>query len=317
MNPFTSAQSLSRRRWFSTGLAGAALLASRPWSLAADPQETRPPEAAGRLKISSFYNYLPGPLPERLAFLEKAGVEGVELRGVKLPDNVNGSPIGNPKYFAEVLRDSKLKPTALDFTNLAPLISDSPEIRLKFTDSLKRAIDVAAELKAPNLITVPPRLNAETVLPDPNVIRKVFLETLPALGERAAQAGICIMIEPIDRHAGNCLHVVADVASLVRDCNTPGLGIVADFCIMMEEETSITGAFLSGGSYIRQVHLSSLHRKMPGQGKDDEARFREGFRGMKIIGYPGYCSFECGTAAGFSKDLLPAMEFLRRVWEQA
>ncbi len=68
---------------------------------------------------------------------------------------------------------------------------------------------------------------------------------------------------------------------------------------------------------MRQVYLSSLNRKTPGVGKADELRYREGFLGLKMIGYQGYCSFERGDRDTFPCGVSQPMEFLRRVWAQA
>jgi sugar phosphate isomerase/epimerase len=313
--------SITRRGILAAGLAGTAMLCTPSRPAAADEPVREPAgTTAGRpaaLKFSSWYNHLSGSLPERLAYLQKIGVEGFELRSIKnLPNGIDGNPLSNVSYYQQVLRDSPLRVTALDWAHLGAMVSTSAEVREKATNHLLRAIEVAHTLQAPNLIAVPPRLNKDIDLPDGRESRKLLMETLPRLGELAAQAGTCILIEPCTRALVNCLHQVADAAAFVRDCNCRGLGLVPDFNLMAVEETNVTGAFLSGGAFVRQVHLSGAGRKMPGQGKDDEQRFREGFRGLKLIGYQGYCSFECGSSETFSNDVVTSMAFLRRIWAE-
>ena len=66
---------------------------------------------------------------------------------------------------------------------------------------------------------------------------------------------------------------------------------MGDFYHMFIEETSDLGAFISGGAYLHHVHLASRIRVLPGQ---DDRQFVDGFRGLKLIGYQDFCSFECG-----------------------
>ena len=78
------------------------------------------------------------------------------------------------------------------------------------------------------------------------------------------------------------------------------------------------GAFISAGPWLQHVHLASRTRSriLPEQEKSD---YRDGFRGLKVIGYQNYMSLECGCR----KDTDPAVEIaktfdmLRQQWEEA
>jgi len=68
---------------------------------------------------------------------------------------------------------------------------------------------------------------------------------------------------------------VADAASIVRDCKSPGLAVMGDFYHMFYEETSDLGALISGGPYVHHVHMASAYdRVLPGQ---DDRQFVDGF----------------------------------------
>jgi sugar phosphate isomerase/epimerase len=111
---------------------------------------------------------------------------------------------------------------------------------------------------------------------------------------------------------------VADAASIARDCNSEGIGVMGDFYHMFFEETSGLGAFISGGSYVHHVHLaSSPTRKLPGQDSQDERRYVEGFRGLKWIGYRDFCSFECSVKGDPMVEIPKSMAFLRDQWTKA
>jgi len=89
---------------------------------------------------------------------------------------------------------------------------------------------------------------------------------------------------------------------------------MGDFYHMYKEETSDMGAFVSAGDRLHHIHLASRTRKMPGQ---DERSFVDGFRGLKLIGYQDYCSFECGCKGDKMVEIPKACDFLRKQWEEA
>ena len=294
----------SRRRFLFAGGAAVASLAAFGSRQAGAVDAAKP---GAKVKFSSWLIPLRGDLDQQLDFVERAGFEAVELRG---------TIANNKQIWLNALSKRRLPVSALDWGHFTDMVSESPEKRQKSIDSLKFAIDAAHELKAPVLICVPPRHGRGVTLPDPAATRKILLETLAPLGELAAKAGTCIGIEAVDRKSVNCLHTLVEVAGFCRESKSPGLGMVADFCIMIQEETNQTGAFLSGGAYVKQVHLSSRGRLLPGERKEDEQLFLEGFRGLKMIGYQGYCSFESGKA-NYEQGVTKSMTFLRDIWARA
>ena len=77
------------------------------------------------------------------------------------------------------------------------------------------------------------------------------------------------------------------------------------------------GAFISACKYLQHVHVASRKRRsMPGE--DGEAdNYVEGFRGLKMIGYDKFVSFECGCQGDRDVLLPAALQLLREQWEQA
>ena len=89
---------------------------------------------------------------------------------------------------------------------------------------------------------------------------------------------------------------------------------MGDFWHMTWEETSDTAAFLSAAKYLHHVHMASRKsRNMPGEDEGDN--YTEGFRGLKLIGYQDFVSFECGCKGGDRKKALTtAAKLLRDQW---
>jgi sugar phosphate isomerase/epimerase len=263
------------------------------------------PEAT--LKLSCQVWLIPGrDLPEKLATMEKWGFDGVEL---------GGDIVGNEKKFQDALKNTKLKVSAIcgaKGTADGRFVSEVVANRAPALGDIKAALTSAGALGSTGVIYVP-AFNGQTKLGNYE-IRKLLLDTLPALGEHATKAGTRLILEPLNRKEAFFLRQVADAASIVRDCNNPGLAVMGDFYHMFIEETSDLGAFISGGSYVHHVHLASRIRVLPGQ---DERQFVNGFRGLKLIGYQDYCSFECSVKGNAVEEIPKSMAFLREQWAKA
>ena len=151
------------------------------------------------------------------------------------------------------------------------------------------------------------------------------------LAEKAAACGTSIVLEPLRRGETPFLRQVADAASMARDIGK-GASVMGDFWHMSKEETSFCGAFLSAGPLLTHVHIASLRsRQVPGvDGEADD--YTDGFTGLKMIGYQGVVSFECGYPTkgkdANGKDIhlnndeksaliLRARDLLREQWARA
>ncbi len=263
-----------------------------------------------KLRISSQIHIIPGEKDEdKFERMKKWGIEGVELAGWHTND---------PDYWKRVITDNGLTPSAVCWgSHNGDLCSDVVEKRQQGVDDLKKALEGAGIIVCTGVIYVP-AFNGQTKLTNQE-IRKVLMDTFPALAEFAAECGTNIILEPLNRGEAYFLRQVADGAAIARDVNNgKGIGVMGDFYHMSIEETDMMGAFISAGSYLKHVHLAGgvtdPRRTIPGQNK---TRFVEGFRGLKYIGYDKFCSFECGVRGDKEVEIPKACEFLRREWELA
>ena len=302
--------SVNRRGFLIGGaaaVAGAAIVPAMSASAASAAEPKAKPEAKPEavLKLSSQINVIPGKeLPEKLATMEQWGFDGVEFFG---------DIVGNEKKYEDALRNTKLKMAAICWGSCkGDLVSDVEEKRAGAVEAFKRVLTAAGALGSTGVIYVP-AFNGQTKLANPE-IRKILLDTLPAIGEHAVQAGTRVVLEPLNRKEAYFLRQVADAASIARDCKSPGICVMGDFYHMFIEETSDMGAFISAGSALHHVHLASRIRVLPGQ---DERSFVDGFRGLKWIGYHDFCSLECGVRGDRAVEIPKSLTFLRDQWAQA
>ncbi|MCD4727430.1 MAG: sugar phosphate isomerase/epimerase [Pirellulales bacterium] len=293
---------ITRRGFLATGATAAAGSALLQNVSAADKPKAEP---VAVLKLSSQLNIIPGrDLQEKLANMEKWGFDAVE---------VFSDAVGNEKEYLDALKNTKLQVSAICWgSHKGDLVSDVVSKRAAGVEALRGALTSAGELGAVGVVFVP-AFNGQTKLSN-REIRKVLVDTLPALGEHAQKHNTLVLMEPLNRKEAFFLRQVADAASIARDCKSPGIAVLGDFYHMFFEETSDLGAFISGGPLVRHVHLASRTRVLPGQ---DERQFVDGFRGLKWIGFRDYCSFECSVRGDRETEIPKSLAFLRQQWSQA
>ncbi len=291
---------INRRELMTSGVAAMAGL-----TLLTRVREGRAAEGEASLKLSSQLGVIPGDgLDEKLDKMARWGFDAVEL---------GGDIVGKESRFREATKKAGLKISAICWGSISgDLVSDVKEKRQPAFDQFKQMLTSAGELQSTGVIYVP-AFNGQTKLGNQE-IRKILTDTLPALGEHAKQVGSRILLEPLNRGEAFFLRQLADGASICRDCKSPGVCMMGDFYHMAIEETSDMGAFISAGDYLHHVHLACRRRDLPGQ---DERSFVDGFRGLKLIGYQDYCSFECGVHGDREVEIPKSMQFLKDQWQQA
>lgn len=291
---------VNRRELLMMGAMGTVLSAAKPSG--ATVESDNPP---AELKMSSQEGIIPGAdLPEKLANMEKWGFQGIEIGGRGLANRV-------PEIQA-ALKNSSIRVSAICAGFDGALISDQETEREKARTTMKEILTAAGELGSTGLIFVP-AFNGQTKL-DHVEGRKALVDQLPELGDHAVKCGTRLLMEPLNRGEAWFLRLLADAASICRDVNHPGVRMMGDFYHMYIEETSDLGAFISAGKYLNHVHLASIARNLPGQ---DERDYIPGFRGLKMIGYRDYCSFECGVVGEREVEIPKSVKFLRDQWEKA
>lgn len=302
---------LDRRRFLKTTLAGSAVMAiGGCTSFASANGKENAASGKAKLNISFQEGIAPGAnLNEKFDFMEKHGVVGFEPHGGGIRDRM--------QEFKDALKGRDIKVSVICAGFEGFILSTDPEIRKKCRDTMEVLMIAAGELEAEGVIIVPAFNSQVPVMPHTQETRDFLCEQFDEMGTFAQQHGTTVIFEPLNRKEAFYLRQVADAASICRDINNPGVKCMGDFWHMTWEENCDMAAFLSAGEYLQHVHVASRKRRsMPGE--DGEAdNYVNGFKGLKMMGYDKYVSFECGAQGDRNIVVPAALELLRKQWEEA
>ncbi|MGI6047382.1 MAG: sugar phosphate isomerase/epimerase family protein [Petrimonas sp.] len=305
---------IDRRKFIKSSLAGAAVvgLGNSLTASSCNSSASAPPvyPIKAELKISFQEGTAPGAnLNEKFDFMEKHGVVGFEPHGRGMKARM--------QEFKDALKGRNIKVSAICAGFEGFILSTDPAIRKKCRDTMEELIILGGELGSTGVIIVPAFNSQVPVMPHTQETRDFLCEQFNEMGDTAQKYGTTVILEPLNRREAFYLRQVADAASICRDINNPGVTCLGDFWHMTWEETCDMAAFLSAGKYLQHVHMASRKRRsMPGEDGDAD-NYVSGFKGLKLIGYDKYVSFECGCQGDRQVVVPAALKLLREQWKQA
>lgn len=110
--------------------------------------------------------------------------------------------------------------------------------------------------------------------------------------EMAAERGLEIGLEPLNRFESDLVNTAEDVMQLVEDINHPAAKVLLDAFHMNIEERDIEQAIRKVGDKLIHMQVSENYRGTPGTGLSSWDAYR---RGLSAINYKGIVSIESFT----------------------
>lgn len=250
---------------------------------------------------------LRGPISESFARASHYGYDGIEIH-LRHPHDVNWNEV------VELTRRYALPVTTLGTGMAAGMdgltLSDSSnEIRSQAVERVKQHIELAGRLGSAVTIGL---LNGNlgNSISEAEKRRENYLSCLDACCRTAADEGVLLLLEPLNRYECDWLNTTKDALSLMEQAGAANLKYLADTYHMNIEERDIAASIRRAGSSLGYVHLVDSNRCGPGQG---HLPFREILDTLIDIGYDGYLSFECLPKPDVDHALKDSLSYVKKL----
>lgn len=200
----------------------------------------------------------------------------------------------DPDHYAklgEAIRAIGLEPLAL--TSRSPQdnpISPDPAMRAHAVDTGKLAIDCAVAIGSP--ILTGPFHSTFGVFSGAGPTKQEWawgVEGMRALGEYAADQGITLGLEFLNRFECYLLNTAADTTRFCADVGLDSVGTLYDTHHANIEEFDVGAAIRGNATRINHIHISENNRGTPGTG---QVCWDATFNALKDIGYSGHMVVE-------------------------
>lgn len=121
------------------------------------------------------------------------------------------------------------------------------------------------------------------------------VKSMRTLGELAADHGVCLCVEAVNRFQGHILNTARQGVRFVSEVGSPNVKLLLDTFHMNIEESSPAGAILATGDCLGHFHFVDNHRGLPGTGHIDFASIRDA---LVHVGYEGTLTMEALVRSG-------------------
>ncbi len=133
------------------------------------------------------------------------------------------------------------------------------------------------------------------------------VESMRAVAEHAASAGVMLAVEYLNRFETYFLTCAADTARFIAEVNHPSCRMMYDTFHAHIEEKNVPAAIRAAAPYTVHVHISENDRSTPGKGQVD---WQQTFDTFQETGYDGWMVVEAFGLA------LPEISAATKIWRR-
>ena len=119
--------------------------------------------------------------------------------------------------------------------------------------------------------------------------RERSVRRMGRLADMAADRGITLCMEALNRFEGYMINDAAECVSYVRQGDRPNVKVMLDTFHMNIEEDDMAGAIRTAGDLLCHFHTGECNRKVPGQGR---MPWKEIGEALREVGFDGYAVME-------------------------
>jgi sugar phosphate isomerase/epimerase len=144
----------------------------------------------------------------------------------------------------------------------------------------------------------------------PSEDEQVLVDAFGALAVHAAEAGVKIALEPLNRYEDHMVNTLQRASEIVRLVGMDSFGLAADTYHMNIEEVDSPASLIAASGHLLHVQLSDSNRLEPGAGHIDWSAI---LATLDAIGFEQPLAYEC-RLSGPAEHVLPqSTAFLRRM----
>jgi D-psicose/D-tagatose/L-ribulose 3-epimerase len=141
--------------------------------------------------------------------------------------------------------------------------------------------------------------------------RENMIVGLRTLARNAADHGVTVGLEPVNRYESNAINTVADALAVIEEVGEPNVVVHLDVYHANIEESDFVSPVREAGDRLGYVHIGESHRGYLGTGTIDFPAF---FGALRDTGYAGPVTFESFSRAVVSADLSDRLAVWRDLW---
>jgi D-psicose/D-tagatose/L-ribulose 3-epimerase len=213
---------------------------------------------------------------------------------------------------ARLLADYGLAATcSLGLSVAADVSSEDEAVRARGEALLLEAVATTAAVAADFLGGVVYSAMAKYLSPPTERGRANAVGTLRRVAGSAAEVGVTIGIEPVNRYESNLLNTAEQALRFIDDVGAPNLVVHLDSYHMNIEEHDLASPVRLCGEKLGYVHVGESHRGYLGTGSVD---FPALFAALTEIGYDGRVAFESFSSVVASEAFQTALALWRDPW---
>jgi D-psicose/D-tagatose/L-ribulose 3-epimerase len=194
----------------------------------------------------------------------------------------------------------------------ADISSSDPIIVARGKELLRKALETTYDLGSDYLTGVVYSALGKYNRP-PTVEGQIHMqESLAELADKAADLGIGIGMEVVNRYESNLINTASKALDILNILDRPNLTVHLDTYHMHIEEVDLIQPILACGSKLGYVHIGESHRGYLGSGS---VTFSQLFRALAVIEYNGPITFESFSSNSIAPELLGTLAVWRELWD--
>ena len=241
--------------------------------------------------------------------IDKTSAAGFDLIEIPLMDPDKADPAAVRK----MLDSAGLATTAsLGLSERTDISSEDPEVVAAGEALLRSCLEFLSDVGGTHLVGVIYSAMRKYMTPATDLNRQHSVEAIGRLATRAAELGVRVGVEVVNRYETNVLNTSRQAVRYVEDAGVENLSVHLDTYHMNIEEPDMFTPVLDAGERLGYVHIGESHRGYLGSGTVDFDSF---FRALATIGYDGPVVFESFSSAVVHPELSNMLGVWRNLWE--